>query len=257
MEVTFLGTGTSEGVPLITTTKPGLDLKNPKNWRTRCSIHVNINDFHIQVDAAQEFRLQCLWNKINKIDCFILTHGHSDHILGMDDLRQFSRGRKLPVFSTPEGLDRVKDVFYYAVRDKPEYPTYPSFSLNEIPKELSIPHGSISTTILPHGNWKTLGLVFEDYINQSKFAYYCDCKIVPQDAIKLAKNADVLVLDALRKKPLHPTHMTIDEALKYAEQINPKKVYFTHLTAAVDHEVTQRELPKDTFLAYDGLKFSI
>ena len=110
-----MGCGTSQGVPLVAHDNPGLDQANPKNWRSRTSIHVVIEGHHVQVDAAPEFRLQCLQNKVPAVDTFILTHGHADHVLGMDDLRQYctnNGGAAIPVYSTEQGLKRVETVSY-------------------------------------------------------------------------------------------------------------------------------------------------
>ena len=122
MEILFLGTGTSQGVPMIAHPKGGCDLNNPLNWRTRTSIHVEMGGHHIQVDAAPEFRMQCIQNEVTQIDTFILTHSHADHILGMDDLRRFcdlNGGTALPVYSSAEGLQRIREIFPYAILDKP------------------------------------------------------------------------------------------------------------------------------------------
>ncbi|MFM9147632.1 MAG: MBL fold metallo-hydrolase, partial [Verrucomicrobiota bacterium] len=121
MEIIVMGCGTSQGVPLPAHDNPGLDLKEPRNWRTRASVHVVIEGHHVQVDAAPEFRLQCIHNDIRKVDTFILTHGHADHVLGIDDLRQFCTnqgGLAIPVHSTPTGLDRVRAIFPYALMER-------------------------------------------------------------------------------------------------------------------------------------------
>lgn len=257
MEIIFLGTGTSEGVPGIINDNPYLDLTNPKNWRTRSSIHVIINDYHIQVDAAQEFRLQCIWNNISQVDLFILTHGHADHILGMDDLRRFSLENPLEVYSSPHGLERIKDVFPYAVSGIRKTKFYPAFNLNLMSQTLSIPGGIIHSTPLPHGNIQTLGLVFEETASNKKIAYFPDCKEIPPSAQALAKNADILILDAIRETDFHPTHMIFPEALEAASKINATHTYLTHTTNHVDYVSSQAKLPKNVFIAYDGLKLYV
>lgn len=257
MEVIFLGSGTSEGVPGIINDNPNLDLSNPKNWRTRSSIHVIINDYHIQVDAAQEFRLQCIWNNIKHVDIFILTHGHADHILGMDDLRRFSLDKPLDVYSNLQGLERIKAVFPYAVSGIRKTKFYPAFNLNLMPQTFAIPGGFIHTTPLPHGDVETLGLIFEETLSNKKIAYFPDCKAIPPEAQRLAKNADILILDAIRETHYHPTHMIFPEALEAASKINPLQTYLTHTTNSVDYVSSQARLPKNIFIAYDGLKLSV
>jgi phosphoribosyl 1,2-cyclic phosphate phosphodiesterase len=160
MEIVFLGTGTSQGVPMIAYDDHDCDLTNPKNWRTRSSVHVVMDGVHIQVDAAPEFRMQCLWNKIPRVDHFILTHGHSDHMMGMDDLRRFCQilgDRAIPVYSQEIGLERVGHAFAYAMGDKPLHKGYPAFKLELMPSCLELPCGRIYSTVLPHGRFEVLG----------------------------------------------------------------------------------------------------
>ena len=256
MEVIFLGTGTSQGVPMIAQPPGSLDLSNPRNWRTRSSIHVVLGETRIQVDAAQEFRLQCLREDIRGADLFILTHGHADHVLGMDDLRRFCDqlpGAVLPVYSTPAGLERVRQIYPYAMGERPASKGYPCFKLREMPRRLEVPGGVIHSVLLPHFDLETLGLVFEETATKQKFVYFCDCKEVGEPARALARGADVVVLDGLRPHA-HPTHMTIDEAVAVAQAINAPQSYLTHMTFQVDHDASEAKLPKKIQLAYDGLR---
>lgn len=256
MEIVFLGTGTSQGVPMIAHRPKNLDLSNPKNWRTRSSIHVRLGGIHVQIDAGQEFRMQCLREEIDRVDLFILTHGHADHILGMDDLRRYCDilgGQAIPVYGTGEGLERVRAIYPYAVRDNPAVPGYPAFSLREMPAVLEVPGGRIRSTLLPHGSVAVLGLVFEETATGRKAAYYTDCQCVPPEARALADGADAIILDALRPEP-HPTHMNIAEAMATARQMRASRVYFTHLTCRVDHDTAQRNLPPGMEFAWDGLR---
>jgi phosphoribosyl 1,2-cyclic phosphate phosphodiesterase len=232
---------------------------DPRNWRTRPSIHVVMGGMHIQVDAAPEFREQCLRHGVPKVDLFILTHGHADHLLGMDDLRRFCdlRGFEgIPVYSSPEALERIRDVFPYAIGARPMHRGYPAFMLHEMPPVLELGVGSISTTWLPHGEIRVLGLVFEERETGAKFAYYTDCKEVGAEARGLAAGAEVIVLDGLRPEP-HPTHMSIGEAVEVAAQIAAPVTYLTHLTHAVDHAAIEEALPQCVRLAYDGLRLHL
>jgi phosphoribosyl 1,2-cyclic phosphate phosphodiesterase len=173
MELIFLGTGTSQGVPMIAQPAGGCDLKNPKNWRMRTSIHVEMGGHHIQVDAAPEFRMQCIQNGIGKIDSFILTHPHADHILGMDDLRRFcdlNGSRALPVYSSASGNQRIREIFPYAIMDKPVVKGYPAFQLAEMPQVLELPGGCIESVYLQHGPMQVLVLVFTENESGKKLA---------------------------------------------------------------------------------------
>ena len=233
----------------------GCDLSNPKNWRTRTSIHVEMGGHHIQVDAAPEFRLQCVQNQITQVDTFILTHPHADHVLGMDDLRRFcdlNGGMALPVYSSEFGLQRIREIFPYAIMDRPKVHGYPAFSLKLMPEALKLPGGTVQSVCLPHGPLQVLGLVFTEARTDKKFVYYTDCKEVTKKACELAEGADVVVLDGLRPN-VHPTHMTIDEAVKTAGEIDAPRSFLTHMTYSVDHETTEANLPENINLAYDGL----
>jgi phosphoribosyl 1,2-cyclic phosphate phosphodiesterase len=259
MEVIFLGTGTSQGVPMIACDCRVCTSADPRNRRTRTSLHVVMDGLHVQVDAASEFRLQCLREGIDRLDHFILTHGHSDHLTGMDDLRRFCDlrgGTALPVWSTPEGLDRVRAIYPYAITEKPLSRGYPAFSLRAMPPVLEFPQGSIQSTLLPHGAVTTLGLVFAERSSGRRLAYYTDCKQVPPEALALARGADALVLDALRPLP-HPGHLSIPEAVGVAQEIGAQRTWLTHLTHLSDHADTEAALPPGILLAYDGLRASL
>jgi phosphoribosyl 1,2-cyclic phosphate phosphodiesterase len=259
MEIIFLGTGTSQGVPMIACDCEICLSPDPRDKRTRTSVHVVMDGYHVQVDAAQEFRLQCLANSIDQIDLVLLTHGHADHILGMDDLRRFCDmrgGENLPVYSTPEGMKRVQAIYPYAILDRPLVPGYPAFQLREMPEVLEVPGGIIRSVRLPHGSVEVLGLVFEERSSGRKFTYYTDCKRVEGKQREMARGSDVVVLDALRQNP-HPSHMNIEEAIEAALAIAAPRTFFTHLTHTVQHKVYEQTLPPGIFLAHDGLRIEL
>jgi len=262
MEVVFLGTGTSQGVPMIACDCAVCTSPDPRNKRTRACIHVVMDGLHIQVDAAPEFRLQCLRENIRQLDFFILTHGHADHIVGMDDLRRFCDligGNALTVYTTEEGMARILAIFPYTIAERPVAKGYAAFKLVEMPGEITLPQGTIRSTLLPHGGINTLGLVFEEKSSGKKFVYYNDCKRVPREAVALARGADVVVLDGLRPEP-HPTHMNVEEACAAAKEIGAPVTYLTHLTHLLEHEQLSRELTKThpgVQVAYDGLRLKL
>ena len=259
MDVIFLGTGTSQGVPLIGCECAVCTSADPRNRRTRTSIHVVMDGLHIQVDAAPELRLQCLRDKIPRVDLFILTHGHSDHVVGMDDLRRYCdqrAGAALPVYSTPEGLERVRAIYPYAIRQRAEVKGYPAFDLRPLPATLELPGGTIHSTLLPHGPSDTLGLVFTERSSGRKFVYYTDCKGVPPAALALARGANAVVLDALRPDP-HPAHMSIAEAEAAAREIGAPATWLIHLTHHSDHAAAEAALQPGIKLAYDGLRLRV
>ena len=256
MEVIFLGSGTSQGVPMIACNCAVCTSSDPRNQRPRASIHVEMDGLHVQIDAAPEFRLQCVREKIDRMDFFILTHGHADHVVGMDDLRRFCDllgGQALTVYSTEEGLHRVRTIFPYAIADRPVSKGYAAFKLLPMPEVLELPQGRIYSTLLPHGSINTLGLVFEEKSSGKKFVYYNDCKRIPPAAVALAKGAYAVVLDGLRPDP-HHSHMTIAEACAAAAEIGCPKTYLTHMTHHVDYVQWSQQLPAGVKLAHDGMR---
>jgi phosphoribosyl 1,2-cyclic phosphate phosphodiesterase len=259
MEVIFLGTGTSQGIPMIACDCAVCTSEDPRDKRTRCSVHVVMDGLHIQVDAPSEFRLRCVDEKVDWIDFFILTHGHADHITGMDDLRRFCdlRGSEaLEVYSTDEGISRVLAIYPYAIMERPVVRGYAAFKLQTMPEKLELEQGTIESTLLPHGGVNTLGLVFTERSSGKKFTYYTDCKRVPREAVALARGSDVVVLDGLRPTP-HPSHMTIAEATAVAQEIDAPLSYLTHLTHLTGHAEVEEGLPEGIQVAYDGLRLNL
>jgi len=257
MEIIVLGSGTSHGVPMIACECAVCHSLDPRDQRTRASVHVVMNGLRIQIDATPEFRVQALRESIPSIDLFILTHGHSDHILGMDDLRRYCELRPdgtLPVYCTQEGEGRVRDIYPYALVPRGEQPDgYARFDLRRLPARLELPEGVIESTLLPHGRVETLGLVFTEAGTGRRFAYYTDCKTVPPAARDLARKVDLLLLDGLRPSP-HPTHLSIPEALAVVTDLAPQRTFITHLNHAVAHCDEQLYLNNEAHFAYDGLR---
>jgi len=259
MEVIILGSGTSQGVPMIGCRCAVCTSADPRNKRTRTSVHVVMDGLHVQVDAAPELRIQCVREGVEKLDVFILTHGHSDHLTGMDDLRRFCdmrEGGAITVHTTPEGAERVRAIYPYAIADRAEIRGYPAFRLSEMPALMELPQGTIASTLLPNGSTQTLGLVFTERSTGRRFVYYTDCKSLTAESIELAKGAEAMVLDGLRPLP-HPSHLSIGEAVESAARIGAGRVWLTHLTHLTDHAATEAGLPKGIYLAHDGLRISI
>jgi phosphoribosyl 1,2-cyclic phosphate phosphodiesterase len=218
-----------------------------------------MDGLHVQVDAAPEFRIQCVREGVDALDVFILTHGHSDHLMGMDDLRRFCDmrgGEALAVHTTPEGRARVEAIYPYAMVQKAAVRGYPAFWLVDMPAVMDLPQGTISSTPLPHGETVTLGLVFMERSTGRKFTYYTDCKRLTQEAIDLARGSDAVVLDGLRPQP-HPSHMSIDEAVQAGMGLGAKAIWLTHLTHLTDHAAAEAALPAGYKLAHDGLRIRL
>ena len=260
MEVIVLGSGTSQGVPMIGCGCPVCASADPRNRRTRASVHVVMDGLHVQVDAAPEFRLQCLREGVDRLDLFILTHGHSDHVAGMDDLRRFCDllgGQALTVYSTDEGMARVaRDLSRTRSWTGRSCAGTPRSAWPRCPRTLELPQGTIRSTLLPHGGTQTLGLVFAEKSSGRRFAYYTDCKRLTAEAVELARGADAAILDGLRPQP-HPSHMSIEEAVEAGRGLGAKGVWLTHLTHLTEHAAQEAALPEPFRLAYDGLRIRL
>ena len=250
MILTFLGTGTSQGVPVI-----GCDCEvcrsiDYRDNRTRTSVHIQNGIDSVNIDCGPDFRTQILRERINKLDAILFTHEHRDHTAGLDDVRSFNFKQKsdMPVYGSSQVLDSLKSSYEYVFAAS-KYPGVPRVETNEII------NGSIqvgNTEFIPinvfHHKLPVFGFRIKDLV------YITDANFIPEEEFEKLKGVKVLILNALQKEK-HISHFNLEEALQVVERIKPEVTYFTHISHKLGlHKEVEEELPEDIHLAYDGLK---
>ncbi len=247
--VTFLGTGTSHGVPMIGCRCAVCRSGDPHDRRSRPSIHIAVQDGPaILVDTATDLRAQALANDITRVDAVLFTHAHADHVMGLDEVRRFNvlSGRRIPMYADARTGAELRRIFAYAF-DPPAFQGggIPEVSLQPIDGPLTVQGLDIVPVPVMHGPTPVLGF------RVGRFAYLTDCNAIPEPSFPLLEGLDVLVLDALRHKP-HPTHFSLSEAVATATRIGARQTFFTHICHDLSHAATNATLPAGMALAFDG-----
>lgn len=254
MRVTFLGTGTSTGVPVVGCRCRVCTSNDPRNQRLRQSVAIESQGKHFLIDTTPDLRLQLLRHPIPRLDFILYTHSHSDHLMGLDDIRPFNfrLRQSIHAYANPMTAKAIHRAFGYIWDDQSQIGGgKPQLELHEVDGPFT--HDGIEIVPIPvtHGDWTILGFRI------GPFAYITDTNGVPPSSIALLEGIEVLALDGLRGAPRHPTHFTIGEAVECAQRIGARMTYLIHLTHDVEHTEVDATLPEGVRLAWDGLELEL
>ena len=254
MKVSFLGTGTSQGIPIIGSNHPVCQSNDPRDKRLRSSVLVQWNDCAIVIDCGPDFRQQMLQYPISKLDAILFTHEHADHTAGIDDIRPFFfRQGDIPIYALPRVIDNLTQRFGYILNSANKYPGAPAVDIHRVDpnQSFSVCEQLIVPVVGQHNRLDVLGYRIES------FAYLTDIKTISDDEIRKLHGLDVLVLNALRVEP-HHSHLHLEEAIQLAQKIGARTTHFTHISHHLGfYAEVEQNLPKNVHLAYDNLKITI
>lgn len=254
MKIYFLGTGTSQGIPVIGSNHPVCKSTDFKDKRLRVSVWISWENYSFVIDCGPDFRQQMLTSNCQKVDGILFTHEHSDHTAGLDDIRPFNfKQGEIPVYAHQRVIDNLRKRFDYVFETINRYPGAPSVKTIEVinNQPFSIGDKKAIPINVMHANLQVFGYRIDD------FAYLTDVKTVEETEIEKLKNLKVLVINALREEP-HIAHFNLQEALDFIALVQPQKAYITHISHVLGfHEKVQKKLPENVFLAYDNLEITI
>ncbi len=249
MKITFLGTGTSQGIPVIGCNHEVCLSEDPRDTRLRSSLMVESDGARVVIDCGPDFRQQMLKAGVSKLDGIIFTHNHADHTAGLDDTRPFTqRFGILPIYAKDDVIKDLKARFNYIFTTKNKYLGAPELEINQIYNSPFLVNNLVITPVeVDHGKLKIFGFRMQNV------AYITDANHISEKEMEKLYNLDILIINALRKEP-HPTHFGLQQALEVIEKVKPKISYLTHISYKFGfHSEISKQLPKNVFLAYDGL----
>lgn len=249
MKLTFLGTGTSVGVPVIGCKCEVCCSPDKRNHRLRPSVLLELNGNNILIDSSTDFRQQALLYDINRIDAILFTHAHADHIFGLDEMRIYNylQGGTIPCYGNRLTINRLREIFRYIFTASPDSTGVPKITTHIIEEKFKLFGQEICPIEVYHGDSKILGY------RVGSLAYITDCSRIEEDSLHLLQGLNIFVLGTLRYKP-HPTHLSLSQALEVVARVHSRRTYLTHLSHDFEYTKVSRELPPGIHLAYDGLE---
>ncbi|MEP2279289.1 MBL fold metallo-hydrolase [Maribacter sp.] len=254
LRVTFLGTGTSQGIPIIGSTHPVCLSDNPKDKRLRVSVLLSWDNFNYVIDCGPDFRQQMLRQNVTHLDGILYTHEHSDHTAGLDDIRPFFfRQGNIPVYAHSRVVQSLRKRFDYIFQEENKYPGAPTVDINFVNNNepFQIGDSMVTPVNVLHNKLQVFGYRIGD------FTYLTDVKTVLPEEIEKIKGSKVIVVSALRIEP-HISHFNLEEALAFIKEVNPEKAYLTHISHLLGfHDEVEKMLPNNVHLAYDNLTITI
>lgn len=254
LRVTFLGTGTSQGIPVIGSTHPVCLSDNPKDKRLRVSVLLSWKDYNYVIDCGPDFRQQMLRHNMNHLNGILYTHEHSDHTAGLDDIRPFFfKQGDIPIYAHKRVVKSLKKRFGYILNEKDKYPGAPSVHIKKVKNNQPFLIGDkeVKPINVLHNKLQVFGYRIGD------FTYLTDVKTIKEKEIEKIKGSKVVVVNALRLEP-HLSHFNLKEALAFIEKVKPEKAYFTHISHLLGfHDEVEKSLPKNVHLAYDNLTITL
>jgi phosphoribosyl 1,2-cyclic phosphate phosphodiesterase len=252
MKLTFLGTGTSTGVPTLACQCKVCTSADPHDKRTRPSILLEYDGHVVVIDTTPDFRSQALREGLTRLDSVLFTHAHADHILGLDDVRVFYFRQQvpIPIYADPRCMGSIRQTFSYIFDGDYPYGGIAKLDPHLVDGPFELWGQPITPVPVLHGNMPILGYRI------GRTAYLTDVSEIPENSYALLEDLDLLILDALRPKP-HPTHFSLEQALAVAERVKPRRTLFTHIAHQMSHAETNAQLPPSVRLAHDGLKVEL
>lgn len=254
MNLTFLGSGTSQGVPFIGCTCATCTSPDPRDKRFRCSVWIQEEGFSLLIDATPDLRVQALRASMNRVDAVLITHAHADHVMGFDDLRRYCEmtEKDLPIYASAQTFQRLRTVFGYAFDESNHVPSYLHVESHEFEEPFSLGPFQITPVEVPHGGVRTHGFVFRRG-GQKVLGYFSDIGEVTESFLREVSGVDTLIIDGLRDQS-HSTHLTIEEAVKASKKVGARQTFLTHLAHHKTHVERLKQVPEGVSIAYDGLK---